>query len=78
MLSVPRISDSARICGLNYLRKMTGNDDYYRQQAKEAEKQAELARHDLDREAWLRIAREWKSLVRDRPRGEGEDAKPKD
>jgi len=78
MLSVPRISDCARICGQNYLRKMTRNDDYYRRQAKEAEKQAELARHDLDREAWLRIAREGKSLVRDRPRGDGEDAKPKD
>jgi hypothetical protein len=75
MLSVPRISDCARICGQNCLRKMTRNDDYYRQQAKEAEKQARLARHDLDREAWLRIARQWKS---ERPRGEGEEAKPKD
>jgi hypothetical protein len=57
---------------------MTRDDDYYRQRAKEAEKQAQLARPDLDREAWLRIARDWKSLVRDRPRGEGEDTKPKD
>jgi hypothetical protein len=75
MLSV---SDCARICGQNCLRKMTRNDDYYRQQAKEAEKQAQLGQHDLVREAWLRIAREWKSLVRDPPRGEREDAKPKD
>lgn len=57
---------------------MTRDDDYYRQQARDAEKQAQLARNDVDREAWLRIARDWKSLVRDRPRGEGEDAKPKD
>jgi hypothetical protein len=57
---------------------MTRYDDYYRQQAKKAEKEAQLARNDLDREAWLRIARDWKSLAHDRPRGEGEDTKPKD
>ena len=42
---------------------MTRYDDYYRQHAKEAEKQAQLGRNDLDLEAWRRIARDWKSLA---------------
>jgi hypothetical protein len=31
------------------------NDDEYRRQAADAEKQARLAKFDLDRESWLRM-----------------------
>jgi hypothetical protein len=43
------------------------NDDEYRGQAKEAERQARLARNDADRESWLRIAQGWMSLLSKRP-----------
>jgi hypothetical protein len=35
----------------------------YRRQAAEAEKQARLAKTDVDRESWLRIAQGWMSLL---------------
>jgi hypothetical protein len=42
-------------------------DEEYRRQAAEAEKQAKSARVDADREAWLRIAQGWMSLLRRKP-----------
>jgi hypothetical protein len=42
-------------------------DEEYRRQAADAEKQAKSARLDTDREAWLRIAQGWMSLLRRRP-----------
>jgi hypothetical protein len=42
-------------------------DEEYRRQAAEAERQAKSARFDADREAWLRIAQGWMSLLRRRP-----------
>jgi len=43
------------------------DDEEYRRQAAEAEKQARSAKFDSDREAWLRIAQGWLSLLRKRP-----------
>ncbi len=43
------------------------SDDVYRQHAAEAERQAQLARNDLDRAAWLRVADGWRGLLRRRP-----------
>ena len=48
-------------------------DREYRLQAAEAEKHARLARNDADREAWLRIAQGWMSLLRKPPQS-AEDA----
>jgi hypothetical protein len=42
-------------------------DREYRLQAADAEKQARSARNDADREAWLRSAQGWMSLLRKRP-----------
>jgi hypothetical protein len=42
-------------------------DREYRLQAADAEKQARSARNDADREAWLRIAQGWMSILRKRP-----------
>jgi hypothetical protein len=42
-------------------------DEEYRRQAADAEKQAKSAKFDTDREAWLRIAQGWMSLLRKRP-----------
>jgi hypothetical protein len=42
------------------------SDEEYRRQAAEAEKQAQLARRDFDRESWLRIAQCWMGLIRNR------------
>jgi hypothetical protein len=39
-------------------------DDEYRRQAKEAQREADRARNDLDRESWLRVAQGWLSLIR--------------
>lgn len=46
---------------------MAHDDEYYRRQAKAAEEQAQHARNDMDREAWLRVARDWLALVRNKP-----------
>jgi hypothetical protein len=54
---------------------MTTDDEYYRRQAKEAEEQAQRAQSDLDRQTWLRIARDWWALVRRRPQRRDEDPK---
>ena len=43
--------------------QMTSNDEY-RKQATEAQKQADRARNDLDRESWLRVAQGWLSMIR--------------
>jgi hypothetical protein len=50
---------------------MNGDDEYQRQAA-EAEKQARSAKFDSDREAWLRIAQGWLSLLRKRPQSDEE------
>jgi hypothetical protein len=42
-------------------------DEEYRRQAAHAEKQARAAKRDSDREAWLRIAQGWLSMLRKRP-----------
>jgi hypothetical protein len=47
--------------------KSMSKDEEYRRQAADAEKQAMLAKFDTDREAWLRIAQGWMSLLRKRP-----------
>lgn len=54
---------------------MTNDDEFYRRQAREAEEQAQRARSDLDRQAWLRIARDWLGLLRRRPQSD-DDSKP--
>jgi hypothetical protein len=46
------------------------NDDEYRRQAAYAEKQSQLARNEMDRESWLRIAEGYMSLLRKRPHGQ--------
>jgi len=48
------------------------SDDVYRQHAAEAERQAQLARNDLDRAAWLTVADGWRGLRR-RPQSDEED-----
>jgi hypothetical protein len=49
------------------------SDDKYRRQANEAQRQADRARNDLDREAWLRIAQGWLSLIH-KPRPTAQEA----
>jgi len=49
------------------------SDDVYRQHAAEAERQAQLARNDLDRAAWLTVADGWRGLLRRRPQSDEED-----
>jgi hypothetical protein len=44
------------------------SEDEYRRQAADAQKEADKARNDLDRAAWLRIAQGWLSMVRRHPR----------
>lgn len=46
------------------------NDDEYRRQAAYAEKQSQLARNEMDRDSWLRIAQGYMSLLRKRPQSE--------
>lgn len=48
------------------------SDEEYRRQADDAEKQARLARTDHDREAWLRIAQGWMSLLQHGPQSEAQ------
>jgi hypothetical protein len=40
------------------------SDDENRRQAADAQKQADRARNDMDRESWLRIAQGWLSMLR--------------
>jgi hypothetical protein len=42
---------------------MMQDHDYYRRQAAEAEAQAKRARNPEDKAAWLRLARDWLSLL---------------
>jgi hypothetical protein len=42
------------------------DEEEYRRQAAEAEKQAGAAGNELDREQWLRIAQAWMSMLRKR------------
>jgi hypothetical protein len=51
-------------------------DDVYRKHAAEAERQAQLAKNDLDRAAWLRVAEGWRGLLRRRPQSEDESEPP--
>lgn len=48
------------------------DDEEFRRQAADAQKQANGARNELDREAWLRIAQGWMSLLRKRPQSDEE------
>ena len=45
------------------------SDNEYRRQAAEAEKMAHRAKTDYDREAWLRIAQGWMSLIHGKESG---------
>ena len=47
-----------------YTDPMADNDDYYRQQADDAEQQAKKSISDLDKARWLRIAQGWLALIR--------------
>jgi hypothetical protein len=49
-------------------------DEEYRRQAAHAENQARIATVDSDREAWLRVAQGWVSLIRKRPQSGAEDS----
>ena len=42
-------------------------DDVYRRRAAEAQEQADRTVSDVDREAWLRVARGWLALIRKSP-----------
>jgi hypothetical protein len=48
------------------------SDEENRRQAGHAENQARTAKLDSDREAWLRIAQGWMSLIRKRPQSDAE------
>ena len=48
------------------------SDEEYRRQAAHAEEQARTAKRDSEREAWLRIAQGWMSLIRKRPQSDAE------
>jgi hypothetical protein len=51
---------------------MNKDHEEYRRQAADAERQAQSAKNDLDRAAWLRIAQGWLSLLRRRPQNDEE------
>jgi hypothetical protein len=40
-----------------------GTQDEYRRNAADAQKEADRARNAIDREAWLRVAQGWLSLL---------------
>lgn len=48
------------------------DESYYRQQAEDAQKQADRAISDHDRANWLRIAQSWMGLIRGKPRTDQE------
>ena len=50
------------------------NNDEYRRQAGEAQKQADRAHSEVDRESWLRVAQGWLSLIRKPPRSTAQQA----
>ena len=49
---------------------MNNDDQQYRRQAADAENHARLAKNEIDREAWTRIAQGWLSLLRKRPQSD--------
>ena len=51
---------------------MNRDEDEYRQQAADAERQAQSAKNDLGRAAWLRVAQGWLSLLGRRPQSDQE------
>jgi hypothetical protein len=53
---------------------MNRDEDEYRQQAADAERQAQSAKSDLDRAAWLRVAQGWLGLLHKRPQSDEEAA----
>jgi len=50
-------------------------DDVYRKHAAEADREARLAKNELDRTAWVRVAEGWRGLLRKRPQS-GDDSEP--
>jgi hypothetical protein len=54
---------------------MNRDEDEYRRQAAEAEREAGSAKSELDRAAWLRVAQGWLGLLRKRPQSD-EEARP--
>jgi hypothetical protein len=40
------------------------NNEYFRREAAEAERRAQIAKSESDREVWMRIARDWLSLIK--------------
>jgi hypothetical protein len=46
------------------------NDEEYRRQAADAQREADNARNEDDCAAWLRVAQGWLSLIRRRPQSE--------
>jgi hypothetical protein len=46
--------------------------DEYRRMANDAERKAQSAKNDADREVWLRVAQVWMNLIHSRPRGDAE------
>jgi hypothetical protein len=51
-----------------------GTQEEYRQRAEEAQRQADLAHSDADREAWLRMAHGWQALLFKRPQSDQEQS----
>ena len=51
-----------------FFNPMANRDEYYRKQAAEAEEQARRARNPTDKAAWLRLVRDWLSLLPRRTR----------
>jgi len=51
---------------------MSNDERYYRQQAEDAQKQADRAISERDRTNWLRIAQSWMALISGRPRSSQE------
>jgi hypothetical protein len=49
---------------------MNKDDEEYRRQAADAESQARLAKNEIDRAAWLRVAEGWLGLLRKRPQSD--------
>jgi hypothetical protein len=64
----PRPQRRGRAQESRFAGAMTNDDEFYRRQAREAEEQAQRARSDLDRQTWLRIARDWWVSCADGPR----------
>lgn len=43
---------------------MPENNDKFREQAAEAQRQADCAQNDMDKQSWLKLAQGWMSLIR--------------